>query len=80
MAVSGGPYRVVRHPMYVGMVVMYSGMNLILGSLWAFTVVGAILALLVWRTAMEDATLMRELPGYSDYATQTRWRLIPGVW
>jgi len=80
VVISRGPYRVVRHPMYVGMILMYAAMNLILGSWWAFTVVGAIVALMVWRIAKEERTLCAELPGYSDYAQQTRWRLVPGLW
>lgn len=78
--ITTGPYRFVRHPMYVGMLLMYCSFNLILGTWWAFVVVAAIAALVVWRTAMEDRTLMRELPGYSDFAAQTRWRLLPGLW
>jgi protein-S-isoprenylcysteine O-methyltransferase Ste14 len=41
---------------------------------------GAIIALFVWRTYMEDRTLQRELPGYVEYAARTRFRLIPGLW
>lgn len=36
--------------------------------------------LLVIRTALEDRTLIDELPGYADYAARVRWRLLPGVW
>jgi protein-S-isoprenylcysteine O-methyltransferase Ste14 len=43
-------------------------------------VAAVIAALFLWRTAMEDGTLLRELPGYAEYAAQTRWRLMPGVW
>jgi len=78
--VTGGPYRLVRHPMYVGMLAMYTGIEFILGSWWGFVVLGAIVGLLIWRTAMEDAVLLRELPRYADYAARTRWRLAPGIW
>ena len=78
--VSAGPYSIVRHPMYVGAILMFPATALILGSLWAL-VVGLLLAILfVWRTAMEDNTLRRELPGYEEFAAVTRNRLLPGVW
>jgi protein-S-isoprenylcysteine O-methyltransferase Ste14 len=78
--ISAGPYRVVRHPMYVGVIVMYLGLPLIWGSGAAMAVSLAIIGLFVWRTFMEDRTLQRELPGYAEYARKTRNRLIPGLW
>jgi protein-S-isoprenylcysteine O-methyltransferase Ste14 len=78
--ISDGPYRYVRHPMYVGTNVMIPGWSLILGS-WVATGVALVLAVLfVVRTALEDRTLREELPGYTDYCEETRYRLIPGVW
>jgi len=78
--VTAGPYRIVRHPMYVGTISMYIGAPLIFGSLWALAVGGVIAALFIWRTAMEDRTLRRELPGYEQFAAVTRYRLLPGIW
>jgi protein-S-isoprenylcysteine O-methyltransferase Ste14 len=78
--VDRGPYRFVRHPMYVGAMVMYVATALILGSFWALAVAGVIVLLFIWRTAMEDLTLRRELAGYEEYAARTRYRLLPGVW
>ncbi len=77
---KAGPYHYVRHPGYVGGILMALGMGVVLGSWWACVpqVVAAIL--LVWRTSREDATLQSELPGYADYTRQTRYRLLPGVW
>ncbi len=77
---SSGPYRYVRHPGYVGGILLSVSMGLVLGSWWAC--IPQILAalLLVWRTSMEDRTLQAELPGYADYARQTRYRLLPGIW
>ena len=78
--VTSGPYRWVRHPMYVGAMLMYLSMPLVWGSVWAL-VLGAVTAgLMIWRTTMEDRTLRRELAGYEDYASTTRYRLLPGVW
>jgi protein-S-isoprenylcysteine O-methyltransferase Ste14 len=78
--VTTGPYRIVRHPMYVGAILMYIGAALIFGSMWALAVGGLIAALFIWRTAMEDRTLRNELPGYEQFAAVTRYRLLPGVW
>lgn len=78
--VSTGPYRAIRHPMYVAAILMAVGTPLILGSMWALLVAGAITLLLFIRTALEDRTLRRELPGYEEYAARTRYRLIPGIW
>jgi protein-S-isoprenylcysteine O-methyltransferase Ste14 len=78
--ISSGPYRFVRHPMYVGSILMYPGTALMLGSRWAPIVGIVIAAILVVRTALEDRTLRRELAGYEEYAAVTRYRLIPGVW
>jgi len=79
-AVSSGPYRFVRHPMYVGVIVMGIAMPLVWGSLWALLLGGVTAMMFVVRTALEDLTLRRELPGYEEYAARTRYRLIPGVW
>jgi protein-S-isoprenylcysteine O-methyltransferase Ste14 len=38
----------------------------------------SLLLSVVW-TALEDQTLLEELPGYAKYAQQTRYRLLPGV-
>jgi protein-S-isoprenylcysteine O-methyltransferase Ste14 len=77
---SGGPYRYVRHPGYVGMIITMLATPLLLGSLWALAAAGLAACLFVVRTALEDATLQAELEGYRDYARQVRYRLLPGVW
>jgi len=77
---TGGPYRVVRHPGYVGAILFTVGMPVMLGSVWAL--IPAVLAGLVYvlRTRKEDDTLKAELPGYREYAQQTKFHLIPGLW
>lgn len=78
--ITSGPYRFVRHPMYVGAILMYLAMPLVWGSVWALVLSGAIAFLLILRTAMEDRTLRKELTGYEEYAARTRYRLLPGLW
>lgn len=75
-----GPYRYVRHPGYVGMIVFELGTPLTLGSLWALVPAAVLVAALVVRTALEDRTLQSELAGYADYARRTRYRLVPPIW
>ena len=78
--VSTGPYRYIRHPMYVGLILMFVGTPLIWGSVWALAVAGVLAVLMIARTALEDRTLFNELAGYQEYAAHTRYRLIPGFW
>ena len=75
-----GPYRIIRHPGYVGSIIFELASPILLGSLWAL-IPGVIAALLfIIRTSMEDRTLHEELPGYVEFARRTRYRLLPGVW
>lgn len=78
--VTGGPYHYVRHPMYVGIILLFPGMTLFLGSWWAFVPASLIAMLIVVHAALEDRMLQAELPGYADYAQRVRYRLLPGVW
>ena len=78
--ITGGPYHYVRHPMYVGIILLFPCMALFLGSWWACAPASLIALLMVIRTALEDRTLQAELPGYAEYARQVRYRLLPGVW
>lgn len=78
--IRSGPYVFVRHPMYVGSILMYPATGWMFGSIAAL-IVGILMAvLLIVRTALEDRTLRRELPGYAEYALVTRFRLLPGIW
>jgi protein-S-isoprenylcysteine O-methyltransferase Ste14 len=78
--VTGGPYRIVRHPGYVGSVTFNLVSPIMLGSLWALIpgVLGALT--FVIRTSLEDRTLQQELPDYVEYTRRTRYRLVPGIW
>jgi protein-S-isoprenylcysteine O-methyltransferase Ste14 len=77
---EGGPYRFVRHPGYASFLVGSLVTPFMLLS-WPALATGPILAAwFVVRTALEDAMLRHELPGYDDYARRVRFRLMPGVW
>lgn len=78
--VQTGPYRFVRHPAYAGALVCYLAMPVMLDSLWALIPAVLTVAVVRFRTMLEDRTLAAELPGYADYARRTRFRLVPGIW
>lgn len=78
--VSTGVYGFVRHPMYLGGVLMFVGAPLLLGSLWGIVVGLALTALLMARAVGEEALLTRELEGYREYTGRVRYRLVPRVW
>jgi protein-S-isoprenylcysteine O-methyltransferase Ste14 len=77
---SGGVYKLVRHPMYVGNVIMMVGMPLALGSYWGLLFVVPGIAVLVFRILDEEKLLIQDLPGYREYAQRVRFRLVPNVW
>jgi protein-S-isoprenylcysteine O-methyltransferase Ste14 len=78
--IDTGPYAVVRHPMYVGTLLMYLASPLALGSYWAFPFALPTIWVIVARIAGEEELLVRDLPGYAAYRERVRYRLIPGVW
>ena len=78
--VTTGPYHIVRHPMYGGIILFAFSVALILGSAWSLLASTCVAVLIVLRTAIEDRTLQKELPGYQEYTRQTPFRLIPGIW
>ncbi|HEY1836340.1 MAG TPA: isoprenylcysteine carboxylmethyltransferase family protein [Rhizomicrobium sp.] len=78
--IDTGPYAYVRHPMYAAAMLYLVGMPLLLGS-WYGLIGTALLAVTIAvRAVFEERELKRELPGYTEYTTRVRWRLIPGVW
>jgi protein-S-isoprenylcysteine O-methyltransferase Ste14 len=77
---TSGPYKYVRHPMYVGVIIFLFCFPLALGSLYSLIPAFVAVIIFFFRTALEDKTLQNELPGYKAYAEKVRYRLIPGVW
>jgi protein-S-isoprenylcysteine O-methyltransferase Ste14 len=78
--ITSGPYRFVRHPGYIGAIALFIAIPLALASWWGLLPAAFAIALLVVRTIWEDRLLKAELLGYTDYAGQTRYRLLPGFW
>ena len=78
--ISSGPYALVRHPMYVGALVMLVGVPLALGSYWGLLFVIVFVPVLALQILDEEAMLLRELDGYAEYTRSVRYRLVPGVW
>ena len=78
--IDRGPYRFVRHPMYSAVIPLLVGMSLWLGS-FAGAIVAIVPTVLIGiRAMLEERFLRRELPGYAEYITRTRFRMIPYVW
>ena len=75
-----GPYRFVRHPMYVGVILAVICIPLSLGSYYALILSALIIILFIIRTSLEDKALQEELTGYKGYAQKVRYRLFPGIW
>jgi protein-S-isoprenylcysteine O-methyltransferase Ste14 len=78
--VDRGPYAIVRHPGYVGMITSVPLGALGLGSWLGFALAVCYSLMMVRRVIFEDAFLRANLEGYLQYATRVRYRLIPGVW
>jgi protein-S-isoprenylcysteine O-methyltransferase Ste14 len=78
--ISTGPYALIRHPMYMGVLVMIIGVPLALGSFWGLLVLAVISSGLIWRILDEEKALRQDLPGYVEYTQKVRYRLVPYLW
>ena len=78
--VSTGVYGLVRHPMYVGALVMMVGTPLALDSFWGLLATFLGVPILALRILDEEKMLCQELDGYVKYTTKVRYRLVPYVW
>ena len=78
--ITAGPYRIVRHPGYVGAIIWGISTPLILGSLYGLIPAGIAVIIMIIRTSLEDKLLRRELNGYVEYTRRVRYRLLPGIW
>jgi len=78
--IDKGPYAFVRHPGYTASILSALCIAIALNSLWALIPAGLYALMFITRTVLEDNTLLKELPGYADYAARVRYRLLPGIW
>ena len=78
--ISSGPYSIVRHPMYLGILLTYGFSPLALGSYWGMIPMLLLPVLLMARIRNEEQVLRKELEGYEAYTRQVKYRLIPGIW
>jgi protein-S-isoprenylcysteine O-methyltransferase Ste14 len=79
--ITTGPYSVIRHPMYVGIILMYLSMPIALGSYWAALIFFIpVITIIVARTLNEEKVLLKQLRGYKEYTKKVRYRIIPGIW
>jgi protein-S-isoprenylcysteine O-methyltransferase Ste14 len=80
VVIQDGLYRHVRHPMYLGIIIGYIGVPLVLGSWWALIPSAVIAGMFVYRTYREDKMLIEGLGGYVEYTRKVKYRLLPGIW
>lgn len=78
--ITSGPYAIVRHPMYLVVIVLLFAVPVALGSRYSLILALILTLLMIVRTYFEDQTLHEELQGYPEYAKKTTYRLMPGVW
>lgn len=80
LVIRSGPYAIIRHPMYLGLLIMLLFTPLALGSYPALIFALLFIPTLILRIKKEEEMLLRDLPGYRDYHAKTRFRLIPLIW
>jgi protein-S-isoprenylcysteine O-methyltransferase Ste14 len=78
--ISTGPYAIMRHPMYAGVLILAFGVPLALDSWLGLLVVLLMIPVLVWRILDEETLLRHDLAGYTDYEHRVRFRLVPHIW
>jgi len=78
--VRDGLYGWIRHPMYLGVILLFLALPLLLASLWSFIPSAIIVGLFVYRTYREDRMLRAGLEGYTEYTESVRYRLLPRIW
>jgi protein-S-isoprenylcysteine O-methyltransferase Ste14 len=80
VAISTGPYALVRHPMYLAVSVIFTLSPLALGSYWALIPTLLLPVVLAARIANEEQLLRLSLTGYEEYCQKVKYRLLPFIW
>ncbi len=78
--ISSGPYAIIRHPMYLGNIIMMLAMPVALGSWAGVPFLSLYIPIMIARILNEEKVLLRDLPGYPEYCKRTRYRLVPKIW
>jgi protein-S-isoprenylcysteine O-methyltransferase Ste14 len=77
--VSAGPYKYIRHPGYLGIILAVTGIPFILGSAYGFIATGFCILIMIIRTYLEDNVLKEKLSGYKEYSNRVKYRLCYGI-
>jgi protein-S-isoprenylcysteine O-methyltransferase Ste14 len=77
--VQKGPYRFIRHPLYVGEIVTFAGSILSGFSVEKFCILLILISIQSYRAVQEERLLAEAIPGYPAYQAKTK-RFIPGLW
>lgn len=75
---TGGLYKVVRHPIYLGSMILYIGYSLLNPSFYNMCILLAGMCLQIARIYREEKVLIQDTE-YREYTQRVKWRLIPGV-
>jgi protein-S-isoprenylcysteine O-methyltransferase Ste14 len=78
--ISTGPYAIVRHPMYAGILPLYLAVPFALGSYYALIFFIPVIFVIIFRIFDEERLLSKNLKGYKEYMKKVKYRLIPFVW
>jgi protein-S-isoprenylcysteine O-methyltransferase Ste14 len=78
--IDTGLYGVVRHPMYMVTVLLFLSMPLVLGSVLSFVIMLTYIPIIMVRIRNEEEVLTKGLPGYAEYKSTVKYRLIPFIW
>ena len=78
--VERGTYSYLRHPGYLGFLLVFSSIPCLLASRWAAWGLIPVVLCFLTRIVWEERFLCQNLPGYEEYCQKVRYRLIPGVW
>jgi protein-S-isoprenylcysteine O-methyltransferase Ste14 len=78
--ITSGAYKIVRHPMYLGLFLLFLSSSLMCGSICGILITILSMIVLVIRINGEEKMLINELVGYAEYKKKTKYRLIPLMW
>lgn len=78
--VSSGPYKLIRHPGYLSIILGVLSTPLMIGSFLAYLGSLVVIVVIVIRTSFEDRMLQSKLSGYVEYARRVKYRIVPGIW